>query len=154
MSKLSKEPRKVTGRVPNNNTEAIREMIDHRLKSISESATTALPPESHLDEDTISAFVEGRLGAVESKPVLAHLTDCGSCRRVSAQLVRLENQIDTETEASPDQPGRLQAFLSRLTSVVSATHEDVVFAYQNPEEAPEKSVPKSEADENKTGNKT
>src|SRR4030095_13060261 len=109
-------------------------MIDHRLKSISASAAMSLPPESHLDEDTISAFVEGRLGAAESKPVLSHLTTCGSCRRVSAQLVRLENQIDADTEPEnvSEEPGRLKAFLANLQSLVPAG-EDVVFAYQNPE---------------------
>jgi len=108
-------------------------MIDHRLKSISASATVALPPDSHLDEDTISAFVEGRMGAVESKPVLSHLTACTACRRASAQLVRLENQIDPEPERAPDQPGRLQAFLANLQSL-APPNEDVVFAYQNPQD--------------------
>lgn len=132
----------MTGRQPNKSTEAIREMIDHRLKSISASATIALPPESHLDEDTISAFVEGRLSANESKPVLSHLTACGSCRLVSAELVRVENQIEAEPEpgSAPEEPGRLQALLANLQSLVTPG-EDVVFAYQNPpgEEDREKS---------------
>lgn len=123
----------MTARGSNKSTEAIREMIDHRLKSISASTTMTLPPESHLDEDTISAFVEGRLSAVESKPVLSHLTDCGSCRLVSAHLLRLENQIDDEIAASPEEPGRLQAFISNLQSLVGSPGEDVVFAYQHPE---------------------
>jgi len=107
----------VTGREPNKSTEAIREMIDHRLKSISASATIALPPESHLDEDTISAFVEGRLGANESKPVLSHLTACGSCRRTSAQILRLD-EIAPEPVAQPaeETPGRIRDFLSNLPS--------------------------------------
>ena len=132
----------MTGREPNKSTEAIREMIDHRLKSISESATIALPLESHLDEDTISAFVEGRLSATESKPVLSHLTACGSCRRVSAELVRLENKIDATTEPgfAPEEPGRLQAFLANLQSLVTPG-EDVVFAYQNPDEKEQPATP-------------
>jgi hypothetical protein len=73
-------------------TEAIREMIDYRLKSMS-AESAALPAESHLDEDTISAFVEGRLAASESRPVLSHLTACRSCRQASAQLLRLENEV-------------------------------------------------------------
>lgn len=121
-------------------TEAIRTMIDHRLKSISEAEGAALPAESHLDEDTISAFVEGRLEATESKTVVTHLTACGSCRRVSAQLVRLENQIDAEPESAPEEPGRLQAFLSNLTSAFTPG-EDAVFAYQNPAAEKEQSEP-------------
>jgi hypothetical protein len=44
----------------------------------------------HLDDDLLSAFVEGRLGDAESKPVTTHLVDCGFCRNVTAELVRLE----------------------------------------------------------------
>lgn len=125
----------MTGRVPNNNTEAIREMIDHRLKSISVSATTALPPDSHLDEDTISAFVEGRLSATESKPVLSHLTACGLCRRTSAQILRLDEIApDSVSQPAEETPGRIRDFLSNLPSLVSSTGEDVVFAYQNPKD--------------------
>lgn len=138
----------MTGREPNKNTEAIREMIDHRLKSISASAMIALPLESHLDEDTISAFVEGRLSATESKPVLSHLTACGSCRRVSAELVRVENQIDAEPEpgSGAEDPGRLQAFLTNLQSLVTPG-EDVVFAYQNPEAEAKPITPVEEPDD-------
>jgi hypothetical protein len=121
-------------------TEAIREMIDYRLKSMS-AESAALPAESHLDEDTISAFVEGRLAASESRPVLSHLTACRSCRQASAQLLRLENevlgnQIDEDAGISEEGPGRLQAFLNSLKSLGSSTDE-VVFAYQNPEEEEE-----------------
>jgi bacterioferritin-associated ferredoxin len=123
----------VTGREPNKSTEAIREMIDHRLKSISASATIALPPESHLDEDTISAFVEGRLSAIESKPVLSHLTACGSCRRASAQILQLDEIApDPVSQPAEETPGRIRDFLSNLPSLVSSSDEEVVFAYQNP----------------------
>ena len=147
----------MTGRASKKTTEAMRDMIDHRLKSISASAAMSLPPESHFDEDTISAFVEGRLGAAESKPVLSHLTTCGSCRRVSAQLVRLENQIDagTEPENASEEPGRLQAFLANLQSLVPAG-EDVVFAYQNPQspEPVEKGGAAAESDKEESTDKS
>jgi hypothetical protein len=131
----------VTTRGKTTKTEAIRTMIDHRLKSISETEGAALSSESHLDEDTISAFVEGRLETTESKTVVTHLTACGSCRRISAQLVRLENQIDAEPESPPEEPGRLQAFLSNLSSAFTHGGDDVVFAYQNPEAEKEQSEP-------------
>lgn len=125
----------MTGREANKSTEAIREMIALRLKSISESATLALRPESHLDEDTISAFVEGRMGNLESKPVLSHLTACGVCRRASAQVLQLANQIDEEpeTKAGEEEPGRLKAFLSNLQSLVPS-NDEVVFAYEDRED--------------------
>lgn len=132
----------MTGRGPNKNTEAIREMIDHRLKSISESAMITLSPDSHLDEDAISAFVEGRLDAFESKPVLAHLTACGPCRRTSAQLLRLDQIAPEANQEAAEGPGRLREFLANLTTLVPSGNEDVVFAYQNPE---------SEKEQEKTG---
>jgi hypothetical protein len=143
----------VTGREPNKSTEAIREMIDHRLKSIFASATIALPAESHLDEDTISAFVEGRLSATEARPVLSHLTACGLCRRTSAQILRLD-EIAPNTVAQPmeETPGRIRDFLSQLPSLVSSTGEDVVFAYQNPaseEEKEETDAPDSSSGKSK-----
>jgi hypothetical protein len=129
----------VTGREPNKSTEAIREMIDHRLKSISASATIAFPPESHLDEDTISAFVEGRLSAHEARPVLSHLTACGLCRRTSAQVLQLDEVTpDNVTQPMEETPSRIRDFLSQLPSLVSSSGEDVVFAYQNPSEEDEK----------------
>jgi len=119
----------------NKKPDAIREMIDHRLKSVAAVELCAVSGESHIDEDTIAAYIEGRLADSECKPVLAHLASCGLCRRASAQIVRLENQIDAEpiTEAGAEEPGRLEALLSRLGSAVA--NEEVVFAYQNPPDA-------------------
>lgn len=139
----------MTGSGSNKNTGAIREMIDHRLKSLSQAETVTLPSESHLDEDTISAFVEGRLGANESKPVLSHLIACGVCRRASAELVRLENQITADTHPpATEEPGRLRAFLSNLPSLVPDGGDEVVFAYQNPE-AEEPTETPSKSDDHK-----
>jgi hypothetical protein len=49
-------------------------------------------------------------------------------------MVQLENQVDAGTEVSDEEPGRLEAVLSRLRSAVPSINEEVVFAYQNPEE--------------------
>ena len=119
----------------NKKPDAIREMIDHRLKSVAAVELCAVSGESHIDEDTIAAYIEGRLADSECKPVLAHLASCGLCRRASAQIVRLENQIDAGSarETAGGEPGRLEALLSTFGSVVSS-NEDVVFAYQNPDE--------------------
>ena len=124
-----------------NKTECIRDMVAQRLRSVAASELSNAPAGSHIDEDTIAAFVEGRLGDTECTPVLSHLAACGLCRRTSAQFVQLENQIDDE--ASPvtgeEEPGRLEALLSRLRSAVPSGSEEVVFAYENPpgDEQPE-----------------
>jgi len=120
----------------NKQTERIRGMIDRRLKAVSAADLVNVSVGPHVDEDTIAAFVEGRLADDECQPILSHLAACGLCRRASAQFVQLENQIDAEIESSAaeEEPGRLEAMLSRLRSAVPSVSEEVVFAYQNPEE--------------------
>lgn len=118
----------------NQKAERIRGLIDRRLKAVSAADLVNVPAGPHVDEDAIAAFVEGRLADEECHPVLSHLAACGMCRRASAQFVQLENQIDAEVSADvPDEPGRLEALFSRLRSAVPSG-EEVVFAYQNPED--------------------
>ena len=112
----------------------MRDIVAQRLKSVAASELSNLPAGSHLDEDLIAAFVEGRLTDTECKPVLSHLAACGLCRRTSAQFVQLENQIDDEVSPSVDEePGRLEALLARLRSAVPSANEEVVFAYNSEE---------------------
>ena len=133
-------------------TETIREMIGQRLKAVAVAELSQVSVQPHLDEDLIAAFVEGRLLDNECQPVLAHLAACGACRRVSAQMVQLENQIDADagSEVPDEEHGRLEAVLSRLRSAVPSINEEVVFAYQNPEDEQKtgrvESVPESKID--------
>ena len=125
---------------PKNNreTEGIRLMIHQHLQR---NAMTASPfvASVHLDEDALSAFVEGRLTEQESAPVIQHLVGCGFCRRATAQLIRLESEIAptdvTASEAVPDEPGRIRALLDNLASrVLPQSEGDAVFAYHAPAE--------------------
>jgi len=112
----------------------MREIVARRLKSVAASELSNLPAGAHVDEDLIAAFVEGRLTETECSPVLSHLAACGLCRRTSAQFVQLENQIDADIVTPADEePGRLEALLSRLRSAVPSAHDEVVFAYENPQ---------------------
>jgi len=115
--------------------ETIRGMIAQRLKTVAAAELSQVPAQLHLDEDVIAAFVEGRLLDNECQPVLAHLAACGACRRASAQMVQLENQVDAEPASDvADEPGRLESLLSKFGSLVPSTGEEVVFAYQDSEE--------------------
>ena len=117
-----------------NKKDRMREIVAQRLKSVAASELSNLPAGSHVDEDSIAAFVEGRLTDSECKPVLSHLAACGLCRRTSAQFVQLENQIDADIVTPGDEePGRLEALLSRLRSAVPSANDEVVFAYEHPE---------------------
>ncbi len=51
--------------------------------------------QSHLDEDSLSAFVEGALTQPQAALILKHLVDCISCRRVTAQLAELDSALDS-----------------------------------------------------------
>jgi len=112
---------------------AIGYMIQERLKAHTKAESTGTSLGAHPDEDTICAFVEARLGADESLPVVSHLIACGVCRRATAQLVRLESQLDENDDfALEESPGRLRLFLDGLASRITRPDEDAVFAYQNP----------------------
>ena len=128
----------------------IRRLIDRRLKTRLVAEAVVAHFDDHLDEDAISAFVEGRLEEAESSSLISHLVQCSSCRYTTAQLVRLESQFDPEIEASAEEsPGRVRSFIESLAARITPSfEEDAVFAYQNPEpdqaaesvseEAPEK----------------
>jgi anti-sigma factor RsiW len=108
-------------------------MIHQRLKT--RLPVEPPPPETHLDEDAICAFVEGRLEEAESSPVVSHLIACTSCRHTTAQLIRLGSQFDPETESTvlEESPGRVRLLLERLASSLTPSfEEDAVFAYQDP----------------------
>ncbi len=126
-------------------TESIRRLIDARLAHRSmEEMHVLLRAGTHLDEDALSAFVEGRLGERESAPLVSHLVACGSCRRITAQLIRLEDEFEGGPETMPapvteEGRGRLRRFLAELSErVLPSSEEDAVFAYHAPAEDFEK----------------
>lgn len=91
----------------------------------------------HMDEDALAAFIEGRLSAREAQPLLSHLVNCGSCRRITTQLIRLEEAIgDTApaaAPATPREPSRIRRLLDELAArVLPATDDAAVFAYHAP----------------------
>jgi hypothetical protein len=89
---------------------------------------------AHLDEDALSAFVEGRLSDAESKPIIQHLVACNTCRRFTAELIRLESEIgqsEVSLPASVEEPGRIRNLLESLAARVLPS-SDEVFAYHAP----------------------
>jgi hypothetical protein len=119
----------------NKESDFVRRMVHQRLRR-NASLAPASPAGAHLDEDKLSAFVEGRLSELESSPVTRHLVSCGSCRNITAQLVRLDTELsgfEAETPAQAEEPGRLRRLLADLASrVLPSTEGDVVFGYHAP----------------------
>jgi hypothetical protein len=69
--------------------------------------------------------------------MVSHLIDCGSCRRIVAQVARFDPHIDTENDSleSHEGAGRLRRTLESLASrLIPDSQEDAVFAYQDPSE--------------------
>jgi hypothetical protein len=127
----------------------------HQHLSGRASLASASPVGTHLDEDALSAFVEGRLSNLESAPLVRHLVGCGSCRNITAQLIRLDTELSAlETETAPlseEEPGRIRRLLADLASrVLPSSEDDVVFAYHAPADDFEKKDKAKEQDEAKT----
>ena len=121
--------------------EAVRAMVHGRLNSFASVKTEPISATLHLDEDAMSAFVEGQLGEDETRSIISHLTSCGSCRDFTARLIRLESTFtaDEVSTVVEDAPSRLRQFLERLASqLIPSGGTDAVFAYQNPDENVEK----------------
>jgi hypothetical protein len=108
---------------------------------------------THLDEDALSAFVEGRLGDVEAAPLVSHLVGCNSCRRFTAELVRLESELGPDEQSAPpsiEEPGRIRSLLENLAARVLPA-SDEVFAYRAPADDFEQ---KADADSTETEEQT
>src|SRR2546429_2543569 len=113
--------------------EAVRTMVHCRLNSLAGVKTESISAAAHLDEDAMSAFVEGQLSENETRSIISHLTSCGSCRDFTARLIRLESTftVDEVSTMVEDAPSRLRQFLERFASqIIPSSGEDAVFAYQ------------------------
>lgn len=115
-----------------------------RLKTSANGLTVEEP---HLDEDSLTAFVEGNLGQRETQPIVNHLVNCTFCRHVTAQLVKLEMAFADEVVhpvVAENQPAKVSEVLSGLLSRIFGNNEGAVFAHQEKEESEEQKNPEEE----------
>jgi hypothetical protein len=101
---------------------------------------------SHIDDDSLSAFVEGTLNKRESDSIVSHLVDCGFCRHTTAELVRLDLAFAEEAPsqiAAQAEPSKISEVLSGIFSKIFGTTDGAVFAHEEKE--------KKEKDEEKEG---
>lgn len=112
----------------------IQGLLDRYLRFRSRTSAS----DAHLDEDSLNAFVEGRLNKRESAPILRHLTDCSFCLNVTVELAKLEMQFaeETATVSIPAaEPTKVSDVLKGLLSRIFGSPEDnAVFAHQETEE--------------------
>ncbi len=103
--------------------------------------------ENHLDDDSLTAFVEGNLSEREAKPIISHLVDCSFCRHVTAELVRLDfafadEQVPAVKQES--QPTKISEVLNGFLARIFGTGDSTVFAHQETEEKTENKEEKEE----------
>lgn len=92
---------------------------------------------NHLDEDSLAAFVEGKLMAREMQPVINHLVDCSFCRHISVELIKLDSAFaDEEVKffVQESRPAKVSEVLNILFSRIFGTNDSAVFAHQEKEE--------------------
>jgi hypothetical protein len=129
----------------NKESERLRSMVHHHLRLTNPFAQTV---GVHLDEDMLAAFTGGHLSETESAPIIKHLVGCSSCRRITAQLIRLDSELAGEEHSTParqEEPHRILGFLSDLASRAFPSTDTEVFAYHAPADDFEK---KDEAKDN------
>jgi Putative zinc-finger len=134
----------------NKESDRLRRLVHQHLQRRPASLAPASPTGAHLDEDALSAFIEGRLSSLESAPLVRHLVGCGSCRQITAQLIRLDTElsgVETQAPAPVEEPGRIRRLLADLASrVLPSSEDDVVFAYHAPADDFEKKDKAKEQD--------
>jgi hypothetical protein len=134
-----------TGKINNIEEIRIQGLLDRYLNR--QSAAALSTQENHLDEDSLTAFVEGNLSERESKPIVSHLVDCSFCRHVTAELVRLDLAFADEqvhTVVRESQPSKISEVLNNLLARIFGTNDSAVFAHNEAEEKAENKEDKSE----------
>ncbi|HSK70791.1 MAG TPA: hypothetical protein VK892_03780, partial [Pyrinomonadaceae bacterium] len=113
----------------------IQGLLDRYLRF--QSKTDGFEGRAHLDEDSLTAFVEGSLSEREAQPMIAHLVDCSFCRHVTAELVKLDLAFAEEIQpiaAAESQPTRVSEVLGGILSRLFGTNDGAVFAHHEEEE--------------------
>lgn len=114
----------------NQENQQIGQLLTAFLKS--KTGETSAAAGVHLDEDSISAFVDGALSNRESEPIMRHLVGCSPCRKITAQLARLAEDLNEQPvamESAAPQTSRLQQFLQSLGLSSLGIGDEAVFAH-------------------------
>ena len=115
-----------------------------RFLAASEKPSAATSPQ-HFDDDLIAGFLSGTLTRREAVPMVKHLTDCGLCRRMTAEMARLDLELDQETlseEAPSESHAGISGFLESVFSRLGGFTGDAVFAHSQ-EDTPEETARRS-----------
>jgi len=95
---------------------------------------------NHLDEDSLTAFVEGRINERESPNIIKHLIDCSFCLNVTSELAKLSTAFADDELVVPNptkEPMRISEVLGGIMSRIFGTNDGAVFAHEEKEEETE-----------------
>lgn len=95
----------------------------------------------HLDQDTLTAYSEGRVSEREALPIVQHLSDCSFCRHITSELVRLDLEfVDMDEPVrvrDSSHPASVSSVLSGILSRIFGSSEAAVFAHEEPKKEDE-----------------
>jgi len=107
----------------------------------------------HLNEDSLNAFVEGRLSEREATPMVNHMVDCSFCCHVTAELVRLDlafadEPVTVVQEAA--EPSRIAEVLNGILSRIFGSRDGAaVFAHNEDEKEKQEEEEEEKEEEQK-----
>ena len=133
----------------------IQELLGKFLQVNSSIHDSELSGESHLEEDSLAAFVEGNLERRESQPIINHLVNCSFCRHITAELVKLDyafagiEETRTVNLNGNNEPSKISEVLSGLLSRIFGGNDGAVFAHHESETEPEDSEKNGDSKEDK-----
>ncbi|MEO7672914.1 MAG: hypothetical protein ABIU09_02410 [Pyrinomonadaceae bacterium] len=132
---------------------AMQALIGRYLKIRSTSDRNASAKGPHLDNDSLAAFTEGNLSALEARPLVRHMVDCSFCRHVTAELIRLDLAFADNPAMSPiaetTEPSRISEVMNGLLSKIFGTSDGAVFAHNEEKDEEVDKKKDSDADDSK-----
>ncbi len=108
---------------------AIHNLIGQQLRRQASANTVE---DSFLDDDVLTAYVEGRLTERENQRVVKHLLKSDFHRQMVADLMRFEEELGEQEMTMPvvvGEAGRVRRFLESFTVRFFSSDEESVFAY-------------------------
>ena len=144
--KVRRQVVRMAGPDEKNTDPRIPNLVGRYLSSVNDPGLAAAV---HLDDDLLTAFIDGSLMEREARAAVRHLVNCAFCRRSTAALLRLDAEFQVTPAPLPDPENAptqvadvLHGFLSRLPGFGG----EAVFGHQEPEPLPDKPEDKSESE--------
>jgi hypothetical protein len=125
----------------------IQGLLDNYLRLNKKNSNSG--SKQHLDDDMLTAFVEGNLSQREQKPIISHLVDCSFCRNITSELVKLDfafAENDVTVSNLDTQPTKVSEVLSGIFSRLFGTSDGAVFAHQESEKDEEEDKEKEDSE--------